>query len=73
VSIPLRAITAVLYAASIGVVVGILGCIYTQRLDLGLHAALAGFAVTAAILVYAFRRTYRRPRSAFLGRAHHNW
>jgi hypothetical protein len=69
---PLHAITVVLYAASFGVAVGILGCIYAQRLEFGVRAALVGFAVAVAVLVYGHRRTYRRPRSAFLGRTHYN-
>lgn len=65
-----RTLTAFLYTASIGMVVGISGSILTQRLEFGALAALIGFVVMA--VGYGCWRAYRRPRPAFLGRPYHN-
>jgi hypothetical protein len=58
--------TAGLNAASIGVVIGVLGCVHAGNLDFGIRAAGAGFMTSAVLLVYLGWRTHRPPRQAFL-------
>ena len=66
------AAAAALYAASIGVAAGVLGCIIAGNLAFGVRSALVGFVVAGAVLGYATWRSIRARRSAFLDRWYHD-
>jgi hypothetical protein len=65
------AVAAALYAASIGVVAGILGCILAGNLAVGIRSAIVGFVIVVALLGYVRWRAYRSRRAAFLDRWYH--
>ncbi len=66
------AATAALYAASIGLAAGVLGCVVAGNLAFGVRSALAGFVLAGAVFGYAAWRSMRARRSAFLDRWYHD-
>jgi hypothetical protein len=66
------AAAAALYAASIGLAAGVLGCIAAGSLMVGLRSALVGFVLAGAVFGYATWRSIRARRSAFLDRWYHD-
>jgi hypothetical protein len=58
-----EAVNAIVLAASVAVASGTLGCVYTHRLEGGLHAAVAGFVIAGVVFAIAIWRKHRRGAS----------
>jgi hypothetical protein len=69
--VPGAAATA-LYAASIGIIAGTVGCIHAGNLAFGAQAAAFGFVIASALLGFGLWRLHRPQRRAFLDRDYHS-
>jgi membrane protein implicated in regulation of membrane protease activity len=63
-NLSVEALTALFFAASIGVGAGVAATSFTHRLGDGLKVALLAFLVAAATFGYVMWRTYRPQRRA---------